>query len=126
MLVIGYAANAVRDRGGAEPARTGQPTSATSRSVSAGGALSTLPPQATDTVRLIQHGGPFPYAQDGAVFANIERRLPLRSRGYYHEYTVRTPGSPDRGGRRIITGGSGEFYYTADHYESFHRVDVNR
>jgi ribonuclease T1 len=90
-------------------------------------ALSSLPPQATQTVRLIEQGGPFPYPQDGGIFNNAEHRLPAKPRGYYHEYTVPTPGSPDRGARRIITGGENrEFYYTPDHYETFHHLDVAR
>ncbi|MCD2188822.1 ribonuclease domain-containing protein [Actinomycetospora soli] len=89
-------------------------------------ALSSLPSQATDTVRLIQRGGPYPYSQDGTVFGNREGVLPARSSGYYHEYTVITPGSSDRGARRIVTGSSAEYYYTGDHYESFVVVDVSR
>ena len=89
-------------------------------------ALSSLPSQATDTVRLIQRGGPYPYSQDGTVFGNREGVLPARSSGYYHEYTVITPGSSDRGARLIVTGSSGEYYYTGDHYESFVVVDVSR
>ena len=90
-------------------------------------ALSSLPPQATQTVRLIDEGGPFPYREDGEIFNNAEHRLPAEPRGYYHEYTVPTPGSPDRGARRIITGDANrEFYYTSDHYETFHRVDTTR
>jgi ribonuclease T1 len=81
-----------------------------------------LPVQARDTIALIQSGGPFPYRQDGAVFQNRERLLPTRPNGYYHEYTVKTPGSPDRGARRIIAGGKGELYYTDDHYDSFKQV----
>jgi ribonuclease T1 len=88
-------------------------------------ALSSLPPEATRTVRLIQSNGPFPYPQDGAVFGNREGHLPPCSYGYYHEYTVVTPGSPTRGARRIITGGPA-YFYTADHYRSFVLVDVNR
>ena len=77
-------------------------------------------------MQLIQHGGPFPYPRnDGVVFHNDEGRLPHEPAGYYHEYTVPTPGSPDRGARRIITGG-GAFWYTGDHYETFERVDVAR
>ena len=79
-------------------------------------ALSSLPVQARQTVALIQRGGPFPYSQDGIVYQNLERQLPTEPAGYYHEYTVLTPGSADRGTRRIITGKDGEFYYTADHY----------
>ncbi|CAM3767367.1 ribonuclease domain-containing protein [Kibdelosporangium persicum] len=86
--------------------------------------LSALPSQATDTVRLIRQGGPFPYRQDGSVFQNRERLLPLCSTGYYHEYTVKTPGSSTRGARRIVTGSAGEYFYTADHYASFRLVDI--
>ncbi|MER7763385.1 ribonuclease domain-containing protein [Streptomyces sp. NPDC097619] len=81
-----------------------------------------LPAQARETLRLIDRGGPYPYRQDGTVFGNFERVLPKQKRGYYHEYTVRTPGSRDRGARRIVTGGGGEFYYTDDHYDSFKAV----
>jgi ribonuclease T1 len=89
-------------------------------------ALSSLPAQATTTVRLIQAHGPFPYSQDGVVFNNAEHHLPSEKNGYYHEYTVTTPGSSDRGARRIITGAEGQFYYTADHYDSFVTVDIHR
>lgn len=84
-----------------------------------------LPPQAHDTLRLIAQGGPFPYRQDGVVFGNREGRLPGHPYGYYHEYTVTTPGAPTRGTRRIITGGTppGEWYYTDDHYRTFRRID---
>lgn len=85
---------------------------------------SALPSQAHDTLDLIDAGGPFPYEQDGTVFQNREALLPSRSTGYYHEYTVITPGSSDRGARRIVTGEEAEEdYYTADHYESFDLVD---
>jgi guanyl-specific ribonuclease Sa len=82
-----------------------------------------LPPEAIDTLALIDGGGPFPYRQDGATFQNREHRLPARESGYYREYTVVTPGSPDRGARRIIAGGDPptEFFYTEDHYGSFRR-----
>jgi guanyl-specific ribonuclease Sa len=82
-----------------------------------------LPPEARDTLALIEAGGPFPYRQDGATFQNRERRLPERANGYYREYTVETPGSGDRGARRIIAGGDppAEFFYTDDHYGSFRR-----
>jgi ribonuclease T1 len=89
-------------------------------------ALSGLPSQATDTVHLIRQGGPYPYPQDGTVFTNREGLLPSCSSGYYHEYTVKTPGSPDRGARRIVTGSGGEYFYTGDHYASFVLVDINR
>ena len=81
--------------------------------------LTELPPEAARTVGLILAGGPFPYRQDGAVFENRERLLPIRPSGYYREYTVVTPGSDDRGVRRIVAGAGGEMYWTADHYDSF-------
>ncbi|WP_229323237.1 ribonuclease domain-containing protein [Streptomyces sp. UNOC14_S4] len=83
-----------------------------------------LPSQAHDTITLIDQGGPFPYPRDGIVFSNREGVLPGQSSGYYHEYTVKTPGAPDRGARRVITGKRyHEDYYTADHYATFARVD---
>lgn len=81
-----------------------------------------LPPEARDTLALIDDGGPFPYRQDGAVFENREGILPERPHGYYREYTVETPGSDDRGARRIVTGEGGEVFYTDDHYDSFRVV----
>jgi ribonuclease T1 len=85
-------------------------------------ALDELPPEAAATVALIGSNGPFPFSQDGVVFQNRERILPAQPSGYYHEYTVETPGSSDRGARRIVTGGAGEMYYTGDHYDSFQRI----
>jgi ribonuclease T1 len=89
-----------------------------------------LPPEARETLALIQRGGPYPYRKDGTVFRNRERHLPAQPRGYYTEYTVRTPWEKDRGARRIVAGrgsagdpaSSGEYYYTADHYRSFRRI----
>jgi ribonuclease T1 len=81
-----------------------------------------LPPEAGDTLALIAAGGPFPYDQDGITFENREGLLPAHDSGYYREYTVVTPGSPDRGARRIVVGSAGEQYYTADHYVSFARI----
>ncbi|MFG2616811.1 ribonuclease domain-containing protein [Streptomyces sp. NPDC048507] len=101
------------------------PTSTSAVAVRAVGSVcySALPAQAHDTLALIDRGGPFPYPQDGTVFQNRERLLPGQSTGYYHEYTVVTPGAPTRGARRIITGRQvREDYYTADHYASFRRV----
>jgi guanyl-specific ribonuclease Sa len=90
--------------------------------------LCALPAQAAQTWRLIAAGGPFPQDRDGIVFNNRERLLPQQKSGWYHEYTVPTPGSGDRGARRLITGGSRgpdqQVYYTADHYDSFVVVDV--
>ena len=84
-------------------------------------ALAQLPREARDTLTLIKQGGPFPHARDGIVFANREGLLPRQARGYYHEYTVPTPGARNRGARRIIAG-NGTFWYTADHYRSFQRI----
>lgn len=89
-----------------------------------------LPAEARETLALIRRGGPYPYRKDGSIFGNFERRLPARPRGYYREYTVPTPGSRDRGARRIVVGqgilgderSSGEYYYTDDHYRNFKRI----
>lgn len=85
-------------------------------------AVKQLPNEARQTLALIKAGGPFPYTRDGAVFGNREGRLPKRNRGYYREYTVRTPGAKDRGARRIVAGVPGEYYYTDDHYQTFRRI----
>lgn len=82
-----------------------------------------LPSQAQDTLGLVAKGGPYPYSRDGIVFENRESRLPKKSDGYYHEYTVVTPGSNDRGTRRVVTGDSGEQYWSADHYATFLEID---
>lgn len=85
-----------------------------------------LPAEARDTLARIAAGGPFEHRQDGSVFQNRERQLPSRPHGWYHEYTVETPGSDDRGARRIVTGGTPptEFWYSDDHYRSFRRIDA--
>lgn len=80
---------------------------------------SDLPAEGRRVLALIRSGGPFAYSQDDQAFGNFERVLPQRNRGYYREYTVPTPGESDRGARRIVAGGGGEKYYTADHYETF-------
>jgi ribonuclease T1 len=90
-------------------------------------ALSALPAEARDVDNRIRLGGPFVYAKDGSVFGNRERQLPGKSRGFYREYTVPTPGASDRGARRIVCGGleptrPKSCYYTADHYTSFLRI----
>ena len=90
-------------------------------------ALAALPAEARQTEQLIRQGGPFAYAKDGSVFGNRERLLPTYARGYYREYTVKTPGARDRGARRIVCGGSqptqpDACYYTGDHYASFARI----
>lgn len=84
--------------------------------------VSELPPEGVQTLERIVAGGPFPYGKDGATFGNREGRLPSREYGYYREYTVKTPGESDRGARRIVTGGNGAVFYTADHYDSFREV----
>ena len=89
--------------------------------------LATLPAEAQGTHQLILNGGPFPYSKDGIVFGNRERQLPAQARGFYREYTVKTPGSRDRGARRIVCGGKPPTqpeacFYTDDHYASFHRI----
>lgn len=81
-----------------------------------------LPDEALDTLLLIERGGPYPYRQDDGAFGNREGILPARASGYYREYTVETPGSPDRGARRVVVGADGDQYYTADHYDSFREI----
>ncbi|MFE3945659.1 ribonuclease [Streptomyces sp. NPDC059118] len=119
VLLVGAPASAAT-------ATTGSPTSASAVSFTSVGSVcySALPSQAHDTLHLIDVGGPFPYSQDGVVFQNREGVLPSRSTGYYHEYTVITPGSPTRGARRIVTGEKAqEDYYTGDHYATFDLID---
>ena len=109
---------------GSAPARSSGPTIAEPGEPVA---LSRLPAEAQRTAGLIRRGGPFPFPKDGVVFGNRERRLERRPYGYYHEYTVPTPGSRDRGARRIVCGGRvltepEACFYTEDHYGSFHRI----
>jgi guanyl-specific ribonuclease Sa len=123
-LAVGYAVRAA-DTGPDHP-----PPSTTTRQVPATSgtvALSALPREASITVARIRAGGPFPYPHnDGGVFHNNEHHLPAKPDGYYREYTVPTPDSPDRGARRLIVGRAGDYWYTGDHYDSFRRVDVHR
>jgi len=84
--------------------------------------VSNLPTEGRETLALIKKGGPFPYSKDDTVFSNNEGLLPAKPGGYYREYTVITPGSSDRGARRIVAGKGGEYYYTDDHYRSFKRI----
>jgi len=89
-------------------------------------ALSSLPAQGLETYQRIRQGGPFPYEKDGVAFGNRERLLPAQKRGYYREYTVKTPGAGSRGARRIVCGGPATMpdacFYTADHYASFRKI----
>ena len=88
--------------------------------------VNALPKEGQMTLILIKQGGPFPYEKDGSIFGNYERKLPKQYRGYYREYTVKTPRARNRGARRIVAGGqvmtSGEYYYTDDHYNSFKKI----
>lgn len=100
--------------------QTGQPAQETV-------ALAELPVQGQRTYGAILNGGPFRHEKDGSVFGNRERLLPRERRGHYREYTVDTPGSRDRGARRIVCGGEQRTaptgcWYTADHYASFRRI----
>lgn len=117
MVAAGLAA------GGAATARTAEPPQHDSAV-----ALAALPPEARQTHRLILNGGPFPHDKDGSVFGNRERSLPRKARGYYREYTVKTPGARNRGAKRIVCGGKpptqpDTCFYTDDHYASFRRIE---
>jgi ribonuclease T1 len=132
----GGSQNATQDAGASASQAASQPDQAASGTpVASGtqgqGALATvpkakLPAEAADTLRLIKAGGPFPFAEDGVLFRNSAALLPQHPRGYYHAYTVRTPGSADRGLRRVVCGGprkqTGDCYYTDDYYVSFKRI----
>ena len=125
-LVVSVALWALVSRQSSNPAAT---TSSSASGTTSPGVptcpLASLPPEAADTVRVIKTDGPFPYPRnDGVVFGNREGHLPDQTKGYYHEYTVITPGAHNRSTRRIITGGTPvtnprQYYYTADHYDSF-------
>jgi ribonuclease T1 len=121
MLVITLAAS-LFGCGAAKPAST---SSKDPESGLAYVAVADLPQDAQQTLQLIEKGGPFPYDRDGVVFGNFEKILPKQDRGYYHEYTVKTPGEKDRGARRIVTGKNSERYYTDDHYQSFRRIQAD-
>ena len=121
---------------GASASQAPQPAQGASATPAASGAQQTgvlgavtrtqLPGEAAETLRLIKAGGPFPFGDDGVLFRNTALLLPKHPRGYYHTYTVRTPGSTDRGLRRIVCGGprrqTGDCYYTDDYYASFKRI----
>ena len=119
------AASSARGTSASGPAASGTPATGDTDPVSGlpWVAESALPAQARETMALIRAGGPFPYPRsDNPTFDNPERILPPHTSGYYREFTVVTPGSADRGARRIITGSSGERYWTDDHYASFSRI----
>ncbi|MEU8981515.1 ribonuclease domain-containing protein [Streptomyces sp. NPDC048309] len=118
VLLTGCSATDTSTSSAASPAVSAPSWAGAMRTVPA----SRLPAEARATLALIDKGGPFPYARDGVVFGNFERLLPRHPRGYYHEYTVKTPGERDRGARRIVTGQGGEIYYSDDHYKSFRAV----
>jgi ribonuclease T1 len=132
----GGSQNATQDAGASASQAASQPGQAASGTAAAsgpqaGGALATvtkakLPAEATQTLGLIKAGGPFPFAEDGVLFRNSASLLPQHPRGYYHAYTVRTPGAADRGLRRVVCGGprkqTGDCYYTDDYYVSFKRI----
>jgi ribonuclease T1 len=127
-LLVGYGVRGVHGADTAQsPASTGASVSVAPSGSASEVPLSSLPPEVSQTIRLIKQGGPFPYPEnDGVVFHNFEHRLPPEPDGYYHEYTVPTPGSPDRGARRLVVGADGRYWYTDNHYESFELVDLSR
>jgi ribonuclease T1 len=129
LLAIGFTGCSDLSSGSTPSLTVTRPETATISAVPTGTRVSSniidfdaLPPEGRTTLQIIKSGGPFPYSKDGAVFNNYEGLLPEKPAGYYHEYTVITPGSPDRGARRIIQGVAGEYYYTDDHYGSFKRI----
>lgn len=130
IVLRGTAGSAGSDgAGGSTPSPSSSATYATTSSASEGRSAglptmtaADLPPEGRETLDLVRDGGPFPYDRDGTTFYNREGLLPDRQRGYYAEYTVPTPGSEDRGARRLVVGDGGEVYYTDDHYASFRVV----
>jgi ribonuclease T1 len=132
----GGSQNATQESGASASQAASQPGQAASGTPAASsaqerGALATvtkaqLPGEAAETLRLIKAGGPFPFSEDGVLFRNSAALLPQHPRGYYHAYTIRTPGAADRGLRRIVCGGprkqTGDCYYTDDYYVSFKRI----
>ena len=116
-LLFGLALSFIAGEGAAQraPAPKARPAVETIRAAE-------LPAEARETIVILRKGGPYPYAKDGAVFGNREGVLPKEKRGYYREYTVKTPGLRTRGARRIVAGKGGELYYTEDHYSTFRRI----
>jgi ribonuclease T1 len=126
ILIVAQARNNLSHH--SEQATTSESSQSSKREEVSGDAILVvqLPPEGRATMQLIKRGGPFPYPRDGVVFSNFERALPQQSRGYYHEYTVKTPGVSHRGARRIVCGVVPECYYTTDHYKSFQRIVETR
>lgn len=127
MLLIAWGANSNPDGGSSQPTGTASISGQAPSARGSGTDLPTvtvddLPREALDTLALINKGGPWPYPQDGSTFQNREGLLPKQKRGFYQEFTVKTPGAKNRGARRIIQARDGTFYYTDDHYESFKRI----
>jgi ribonuclease T1 len=128
LAIILVAAALWHRHAGTPPPDIAPTASAPSQAPAASPVADGLPAEAHDTLERIARGGPFEHSQDGVVFGNYEGLLPQQLRGYYHEYTVETPGARTRGARRIITGGTPPvvWYYTDDHYRSFRRFEVSR
>ena len=134
LLAIVIFAAAMWQRYSATPVAGGTPTTsvdgkpAPRETPSSNDTNASVPAGARDVVQLIRRGGPYEHRQDGGVFGNYEGMLPKQPHGYYHEYTVETPGAHNRGARRIITGGTPPdvWYYTDDHYRSFRRFEAPR
>ena len=128
-LMAGLHRPATHDRNDAQVVRTTPtaPVPAPEPTATAVDRRADLPPEVDATLALIASHGPYPYDRDGLVFGNFEGRLPQRARGWYHEYTVPTPGLSHRGARRIVTGGDppSEYWYTDDHYETFREIPGN-
>lgn len=122
LLFASLLALALALAGGAAAQKESAPAGAAKAVIGEPIAAAELPKEARDTIALIHKGGPYPYAKDHAIFGNREGKLPKQKRGYYREYTVKTPGERTRGARRIVAGKGGELYYSPDHYNSFRRV----
>ncbi|HEX7150449.1 MAG TPA: ribonuclease domain-containing protein [Thermoanaerobaculia bacterium] len=112
-----------RSRAAEAPKPAAETRRAEAPAVDAAGVPAEEQAELQQTLDLIARGGPFPHKQDGTVFGNREGHLPPQPRGYYREYTVRTPGARTRGARRVVRGKGGETYYTRDHYQTFTRID---
>ncbi|MGA8255019.1 MAG: ribonuclease domain-containing protein [Nocardioides sp.] len=126
ILVVALAAGIWLVSGREPGTSTGAPDTSSQPSADALGTpyidAADLPEPAIEVLRRIAAGGPFDYSEDGSTFNNFEALLPDQPRGYYTEYTVMTPGSDDRGARRIVAGENGERYWTDDHYATFSRI----